>query len=288
MSAPIDLFSTRFANPVLLAAGTCGFGEPLVEVMSPGAVGGLVTKSVTVEPRRGNPAPRVAEYAGGMLNSVGLANPGVEVVRDGKLPWMRENLEGLPVFVSVAGARSAEYARVVDALDGEEGFLGFELNLSCPNDSHLGGKPFCLDPGALREVLDLVRPRTGRPLLVKLAPNDPDIGATAALAATHGADGITAVNTLPGFLPGAGSAGAALGAGRGGTSGPGLLPVGVAAVREIADAVEVPVIGVGGILTGSDARAYLGVGASLVQVGTASFADPRCAARVARELESAA
>lgn len=288
MSASVELFSTRFANPVLLAAGTCGFGEPLVDVMSPGAVGGLVTKSVTVEPRRGNPAPRVAEYTGGMLNSVGLANPGVDAVRDGKLPWMRENLGGLPVFVSVAGARSGEYARVVDALDGEEGFLGFELNLSCPNDSHLGGKPFCLDPQAMREVLDMVRPRTGRPLLVKLAPNDPDIGATAALAAAHGADGITAVNTLPGFLPGTGSAEAALGAGRGGASGPGLLPVGVAAVREIADAVEVPVIGVGGILTGSDARAYLSVGASLVQVGTASFADPRCAARVARELEFAA
>ena len=288
MSASVELFSTRFANPVLLAAGTCGFGEPLVDVMSPGALGGLVTKSVTVEPRRGNPAPRVAEFAGGMLNSVGLANPGVDAVRDAKLPWMRSNLEGLPVLVSVAGARSDEYARVVEALDGEEGFLGFELNLSCPNDSHLGGRPFCLDPGALREVLDLVRPRTGRPLLVKLAPNDPDIGATAALAVAHGADGITAVNTLPGFLPGTGSAEAALGAGRGGASGPGLLPVGVAAVREIADAVEVPVIGVGGILTGADARAYLGVGASLVQVGTASFADPRCAARVARELEFAA
>ena len=279
-----EVFGERFATPVLMAAGTCGFGEPVVEVMSPGEIGGLVTKSVTVEPRWGNPAPRVAEFCGGMLNSVGLANPGLEAVRTEKLLWMRRNLGGLPVFISVAGATAAEYAAVVDGLDGEDGFLGFELNLSCPNDSHLGGRPFCLDPDALRLVLDTVRPLTRRPLLVKLAPNDPDIAATAALAADCGADGITAINTMPGFLSGRGGR-HRIGAGTGGTSGPALLPAGLAAVREVAAAVEVPVVGVGGILTGRDARAYLRAGASLVQVGTASFADPRCAARVARDCE---
>ena len=283
MSSVIELFGVRFSSPVLVASGTCGFGEPLVDVMAPEAVGGLVTKSVTVERRWGNPAPRVAEFRGGMLNSVGLANPGVEAVREDRLPWMRRNLGALPVFVSVAGARPKEYARVVGELDGEEGFVGFELNLSCPNDSHLGGRPFCLDPDALREVLGLVRPVTARPLLAKLAPNDPGIGDTAALAAACGADGITAINTLPGFLPRAGGA-ARLGAGRGGTSGPAILPMGLAAVREVAAAVDIPVIGAGGILNGRDARAYLDAGASLVQVGTGSFADPRCAARVAREL----
>ncbi len=283
MSSAVERFGVRFSSPVLVASGTCGFGEPLVDVMAPEAVGGLVTKSVTVEPRWGNPAPRVAEFQGGMLNSVGLANPGVEAVREDRLPWMRRHLGALPVFVSVAGARPEEYARVVGELDGEEGFVGFELNLSCPNDSHTGGRPFCLDPDALREVLALVRPVTERPLLAKLAPNDPGIGRTAALAAASGADGITAINTLPGFLPGVGGA-ARLGAGRGGTSGPAILPVGLAAVREVAAAVDVPVIGVGGILSGRDARAYLEAGASLVQVGTGSLADPRCAARVAREL----
>lgn len=278
-----ELFGTRFSNPVLMAAGTCGFGEPVVDVMSPSEIGGLVTKSVTVEPRWGNPAPRVAEFEGGMLNSVGLANPGLEAVRAEKLPWMRRNLEGLPVFVSVAGATVEEYAAVVSGLEGEGGFLGFELNLSCPNDSHLGGRPFCLDPDALRLVLDTVRPLTEKPLLVKLAPNDPEIGATAAVAATHGADGITAINTVPGFLTGRDGA-TRVGAGTGGTSGPALLPVGLAAVREVAGAVDVPVIGVGGILRGRDARAYLRAGASLVQVGTGSFADPRCVARVARGL----
>ena len=282
-ASAVELFGTRFSSRVLMAAGTCGFGEPVVDVMSPSEIGGLVTKSVTVEPRWGNPAPRVAEFAGGMLNSVGLANPGLEAVRAEKLPWMRRRLDELPVFVSVAGARVGEYALVVSGLDGEEGFVGFELNLSCPNDSHLGGRPFCLDADALRRVLDTVRPLTERPLIVKLAPNDPDIAATSALAAAHGADGITAINTMPGFLAGP-DGGNRVGAGTGGTSGPALLPVGLAAVRAVAGAVDVPVIGVGGILTGRDAAAYLGAGASLVQVGTGSFADPRCAARVARSL----
>ena len=275
-----EVFGTRFASPVLTAAGTCGFGEPVVEFMSPGEIGGLVTKSVTAEPRRGNPAPRVAEFPGGMLNSIGLANPGVRAVRSEKLPWMRRNLDGLPVFVSVAGATAAEYAAVVGGLEREDGFLGFELNLSCPNDSRMGGRPFCLDPEALGRVLDAVRPLTDRPLLAKLAPHDPDIAATAARSVDGGADGITAINTMPGLLTGPGGK-PRIGAGVGGTSGPALLPVGLAAVREVAAAVDVPVLGVGGILTAGDARAYLHAGAALVQVGTGSFADPRCAARVA-------
>lgn len=283
MSAAVDVFGVRFTSPVLMAAGTCGFGEPLVEVMSPGEVGGLVTKSVTLEPRWGNAPPRVAEYPGGMLNSVGLANPGLHGVRERKLPWMRRHLEGLPVVVSVAGATVAEYEAVVEGLEDEDGFVGFELNLSCPNDGHLNGTPFCFDADATREVMDRVRPCTSRPLLVKLAPNDPDIGATAALAEACGADGISAVNTLPGLLTDPAGR-PRLGAGSGGASGPALLPAGLAAVRRVAGAVDVPVVGVGGVLTGDDAEAYLAAGATLVQVGTASFADPRCAARVARQL----
>lgn len=283
MSAAVEVFGVSFSSPVLMAAGTCGFGEPLVEVMSPGEVGGLVTKSVTLEPRWGNAPPRVAEYPGGMLNSVGLANPGLHGVRQRKLPWMRRHLEGLPVLVSVAGTTVSEYEAVVAGLEDQDGFVGFELNLSCPNDAHLNGTPFCFDADATREVLDRVRSRTSRPLLVKLAPNDPDIGATAALAEACGADGITAVNTLPGLLTDpAGTP--RLGAGSGGASGPALLPAGLAAVRRVAGAVDVPVVGVGGVLTGDDAEAYLVAGAALVQVGTASFADPRCAARVARQL----
>lgn len=280
---PLVVFGAEFANPVLLASGTAGFGEPVAGVLSPGEVGGLVTKSVTVEPRAGNPPPRVAEYPEGMLNSVGLANPGLDAVRRDKMPWMARRLAGVRVFFSVAGRAPKEYATVVAGLEEQGGFLGFELNLSCPNDAQKSGKPFCLEPEALAEVLDLVRPLTARPLLAKLAPQDPDVAATADLAVRHGADGITAVNTLPGFLPDAGGR-AKLGAGAGGISGPAIFPAGLAAVRSVAQSVDVPVVGVGGILSAAGARAYLDAGASLVQVGTGSFADPRCAARVARDL----
>ena len=282
-----EAFGTSFSSPVLLAAGTCGFGGPLVEFMSPAEVGGLVTKSVTVEPRWGNPPPRVAEFEGGMLNSVGLANPGLGAVRSEKLPWMRRALGGLPAFVSVAGAAPEEYAAVVAGLDAEDGFVGFELNLSCPNDSGLEGSarglPFGLDPDALARLVELVRPLTERPLIVKLAPNDPDIARSAGRAVECGADGVTAVNTLPGTLP-AGRGGARVGAGGGGVSGPALLPVALGAVTRVAAAVDVPVLGAGGILSASDARAFLNAGATMVQVGTGSLADPRCAARVARGL----
>ncbi len=279
----VEAFGCAFASPVLLAAGSCGFGEPVVDVMSPSRIGGLVTKSVTVEPRWGNPAPRVAEFEHGMLNSVGLANPGLDEVRRSRLPWMRRRLGGLPVFVSVAGATVEEYVEVVRGLDGEDGFLGYELNLSCPNDSHRGGLPFCLDPEALRETLERTRAATERPLLAKLSPLDPDVGATAARAVAHGADGITAVNTMPGTLRDS-SGRSRLGAGAGGTSGPALFPVGLAAARRAARAVDAPVVGVGGILTAADARAYLAAGATLVQVATASFADPRAPARIAADL----
>ncbi len=282
-SGPISLFGATFRHRVLAAAGTCGFGEPLIEYMAPEEIGGLVTKSVTARPRWGNPAPRLAEFPGGMLNAVGLANPGWEAVRDEKLPWIRRHLKGLPLFISVAGARAAEYLEVVAGLDGEGGFAGFEVNLSCPNDSHRTGRPFCLDPRAMAALLDRLRPCTERPLLVKLAPNDPEIAATASIAVAHGADGITAVNTIPGTLP-AEEGAPRVGAGRGGISGEPLLPVGIVAVQQIADAVDVPIVGVGGVITATDARAYLRAGASLVQIGTGSFADPRCAARIAREL----
>lgn len=278
---PTRVFGIDFQHPVLLAAGTCGFGEPVIDVMDLDEIGGIVTKSVTPEPRGGNPAPRVAEYRHGMLNSVGLANPGLEAVRRDRLPWMRQHLSGLPVIISVAGHTPEEYQRVVEGLEGEDGFHAFELNLSCPNDARLGGRPFSLDPDALQSVLELVRPRTVRPLIVKLAPNDPDIGGTAALAVANGADGITAVNTVPGYLTHGSSGRPVLGAGPGGTSGPAILPVGLAAVRQVAERVDVPVIGLGGILSAEDALRYFRAGASLVGVGTGSFADPRCGPRVA-------
>jgi dihydroorotate dehydrogenase (NAD+) catalytic subunit len=281
----VDLFGVSFRNPVLLAAGTCGFGAELDPVARLGELGGLVTKSVTLEPRRGNPEPRVAEFAAGMVNSVGLANPGAEAVLREKLPWIRDHLNGTRVFVSVAGHTPREFYRVVEILERGEGFLGFELNLSCPNDARRSGLPFSLDAEALAEVVEGVRGLTSRPLLVKLAPNVADLAPIVRAAEEAGADGLTLVNTLPGLVLDPRTRRPLLGAGPGGVSGPALRAVGVHAVWEARRATRLPLVGVGGIGEGDDALQYLLAGASLVQVGTASFWDPRSAQRVAKQLE---
>ena len=278
------LFGANFRNPVLLAAGTCGFGEELRDVLDLNALGGIVTKSVTLGPRAGNPAPRVVEAGSAMLNSIGLANPGLEKVCAEKLPWMRDHLSGLQVFVSVAGHIPDEYLRIVEGLEVVGGFLGYELNLSCPNDTRLGGLPFALDPEALHEVVTGVRQLTERPVLVKLAPNVPDIGPVAEAAEAAGADAITLVNTMPGLIIDVDSQAAALGAGAGGLSGPALRAVGVHAVYRARQCTSVPLVGVGGITDANDALQYLLAGASLVQIGTATFADPRAAQRIVRGL----
>lgn len=280
---PIEAFGTTFQSPVHLAAGTCGFGAEVAEVVDLEALGGLVTKSVTLEPRSGNPAPRVTEFDGGMLNSIGLANPGVERVRREKLPWLGQ-LRRARVWVSLAGHAPDEYEKLIEALDDADGFLGYELNLSCPNDTRRGGLPFALDAEVLPGVLERCRARTRRPLIAKLAPNDPRLVETATRVAEAGLDGVTLVNTLPGRILHATSGRAILGAGSGGVSGPALRPVAVQSVAAVSAAVDLPVIGVGGIGHADDARQYLHAGATLVQVGTASFADPRSAERVARAL----
>ncbi len=285
-SLKVELFGAGFRSPVLLAAGTCGFGEELAEVVNLHALGGVVTKSVTLEPRRGNPPPRVAEFPAGMLNSIGLANPGAHKVREEKLPWIRDNLPGLQILVSVAGHTPEEYFQVVENLDGADGFLGYEINLSCPNDARRDGLPFALDPEAVALVTAGVRARTDRPFSVKLAPNTPDLTPVVKAAEGEGADAITLVNTLPGLILDPRTRTPALGAGAGGVSGPALRAVGVHAVWRASKLTDLPLLGVGGIAGGEDAVQYLLAGASLVQVGTASFWDPRTAERVTKELQS--
>jgi len=284
MNLSVDLFGTTFQNPVLLAAGTCGFGRELAEVLDLEALGGFVTKSVTLEPRHGNLPPRVAEFGAGMLNSVGLANPGVAAVLRDELPWIRAHVRKPRVFVSVAGRRESEFPRLIEELDGAGGFLGFEVNLSCPNDRTRTALPFALDRDSAGRIVEACRARTGRPLLAKLAPNDPDIVRTARVARDAGADGLTLVNTLPGLALDPARGGALLGAGEGGVSGPALRPAGVRAVRHARAAVALPLVGVGGVLTAEDVVQYARAGASLVGVGTASFADPRAALKILRGL----
>ncbi len=268
-----------FQNPVLLASGTCGYGRELDRMIDLDRLGGIVIKAVTCEPRSGNAAPRVAEFAAGMVNSIGLANAGLEDVRTDRLPWLTARLRTARVLVNVAGGTVAEYVTIVRSLDEVEGFAGYELNVSCPNVEH-GGAIFGTREDLLAEVVRQCRSATTRPLIVKLAPNVPDIGQMAHIAENEGADGLTLINTFPGLLFDVGTRRSVLGAGTGGVSGPAVLPMGVHAVWQARRRVSVPILGVGGIRTGHDAVQYLLAGASLVQVGTATFADPGAAARV--------
>ncbi|HZA97238.1 MAG TPA: dihydroorotate dehydrogenase [Gemmatimonadales bacterium] len=279
-----DLFGRRFQNPLLLAAGTAGFGHELDGVVDLDRLGGIVTKAVSVEPRHGNPPPRVAEFPGGMLNSVGLANPGLERVRDHHLPWLVERLRHAQILVNVVGFTIEEYGEVVRRLDGVPGLAGFELNLSCPNTS-AGGIEFGADAGCVQRIVSTCRARTKLPLIAKLSPLLPDIGAIALAARDAGADAVTAVNTLPGMLWHSDGR-ARLGQGNGGISGPALLPLGVLAVARILDRTGgMPVIGVGGVRSAHDVRQYLRAGASLVALGTGAMADPRLPERIVRDLE---
>lgn len=278
------LFGTTFQNPILLAAGTAGFGRELDGVMDLDRLGGLVTKAVSLAPRHGNAAPRVAEFPGGMLNSVGLANPGLEVVRGRELPWLLARLRHARVIVNVVGFRAEEYAEVVAGLEALEGIAAYELNLSCPNTS-AGGVEFGAEPGSVARVVAGCRRVTRRALVAKLSPALPDIPAIARAAVEAGADGITVVNTMPGWLYD--GATPRLGNGNGGMSGPALLPVGVLAVRRVREALpEVPIIGVGGVRTAGDVHQYLQAGAGLVAIGTAQLADPRLPERLVAALEA--
>jgi dihydroorotate dehydrogenase (NAD+) catalytic subunit len=274
-------FGATFQNPVLLAAGTAGFGREVARVIDVEALGGVVTKAVSLEPRRGNPAPRVAETRGAMLNSVGLANPGLDAFRAEALPWLAA-LVRARVVVNVVGRTAEEFAKVVASLAEERCIAAFELNVSCPNVDR-GGMEFGADDAELGKLVRLARGATAKPLLVKLSPILPDPERTAEAAVAAGADGFTAVNTLPAQLYDAHGK-SRLGAGSGGLSGPPLLPVGVKVTRLVARRTGKPVIGVGGIRSGADALQYLEAGAWLVAVGTAALADPRAPESIVREL----
>jgi dihydroorotate dehydrogenase (NAD+) catalytic subunit len=281
----VDVAGIRFQNPVLLAAGTAAYGREVAGVIDLEALGGLVTKAVSLRPRHGAPPLRVVDAAGGMLNAVGLANPGVAAVRAVDLPWLATHLSRARVLVNVVGDTVEDYGAVVGELASAEGVDGFELNVSCPNVK-AGGLEFGADPCALRDVVRAARAATARPLFVKLSPTLPDIAETAKIAADAGADALTLVNTIPALVIDAERRRPALGFGTGGLSGAALLPVGVLATWKVSRAVSIPIVGAGGIACGSDAVQYLLAGASLVAIGTAALRDPRAPERVVRELDA--
>jgi dihydroorotate dehydrogenase (NAD+) catalytic subunit len=246
-------------------------------------LGGLVTKAVSVEPRPGAPAPRVADFGDGMINAVGLANPGADAVVRDELPWLARELRAARVIVNVVGRVVEDFAEVVRRLDGAAGFHAYELNVSCPN-TRQGGLEFGADAESLASVVRLARAATRRPLFVKLSPTLANIGDAARCAADAGADAISVVNTIPGLVVDVARRTPALGFGSGGVSGPGLRPVGVLATWRVRNAVKLPILGLGGVSSADDALQYLVAGASLVGVGTAALANPRTPERIVADL----
>lgn len=265
------------ANPVGAASGTFGYGSEYAGLMDVGALGAIYTKAVTPEVRVGNAVPRIVESPAGMLNSIGLANPGVEAFVREKLPELAKL--GCAVIVNVAGSTEADYARVIERIEEAAGPAGggtdgYEINVSCPNVAH-GGLAFGTDPAQVERLTSALRRMTRRALVVKLTPNVADIGEIAKAAEAGGADAVSCINTLVGMVIDVRKKRPALARGTGGLSGPAIRPVGVACVYRASRAVSIPVIGLGGIMCADDAIQYLLAGAAAVQVGTANFVSPR-------------
>jgi dihydroorotate dehydrogenase (NAD+) catalytic subunit len=269
-------------NPVLAASGTFGYGVEFEKLVDLNALGGLVVKGLSREPIEGNPPPRVFETEAGMINSIGLQNIGVRAFVQEKLPGLARF--STAVFANVFGYRTEDYVEVARVLEDHEGLAGYELNVSCPNTGH-GGIFFSSDPVLLGEVVAAVkRVVRRRPLIVKLSPNVSAIEPLARAAEENGADAISLVNTFVALAIDAHTRRTRIGAGFGGLSGPAIKPIALRLVYQAARAVKIPVVGLGGIANGEDAAEFLIAGARAVEVGTATFWDPRSPLRIAEEL----
>ena len=271
------------ANPVLTASGTFGYGDELAHVVDVAALGGVITKTVTLKARAGNPPRRIAETAGGMLNSIGLENVGLKAFVREKLPRLRSL--GATVVASLGGETPGELERLLEALGSERGISGFEINFSCPNVAR-GGARYWAVPRRLERTLQRLRPLTRAALIAKLSPDVTSVADLALACEQGGADAVTAVNTFVGMAVDLQHMTSRLGRATGGLSGPAIKPLALARCHEAARAVRIPVIGSGGIMSGRDALEFIAVGATAVQVGTASFIHPRAALDVLEELRA--
>lgn len=270
-------------NRVMAASGTFGYGTEFAERGDVSAIGAVVCKGITPEPREGHPPPRIVETAAGALNAIGLANVGVEAVVRDKAPLWKGM--PVPVLVNINGESIEDYVRVARRLEGVAGIAGIEVNVSCPNVAR-GGMAFGLEPGPAAEVTRAVRELNTSPLLVKLTPNSENILAVGRAVVEAGAEALTVANTYLGIAIDAKTGTPKLSNVTGGLSGPAIKPLTLRLVYSIAKEVEVPVIGCGGVMNGEDAMEYLHAGAAAVQVGTASLVDPFALPRIASELES--
>ncbi len=285
LSVKIGALTLR--NPVGVASGTFGYGEEYDELVHIDGLGALYTKAVTLEPRQGNPPPRLVETPMGLINSIGLANPGVERFVEEKLPSLARRR--CAVIVNVAGSTEDDYAAVIDYIEAHlgagRGVDGYEINVSCPN-VHRGGMSFGIDPTLIERLTQSLRARTMRPLIVKLSPNVTDITEIARAAEAGGADALSCINTVVGMVIDTERIRPAIARGTGGLSGPAIRPIGDAATYKVSRSVSIPVIGLGGITNADDALQYLLAGAQAVQIGTALFSDPGVPLRVLEGIEA--
>lgn len=280
----VQFAGIQLESPVLAASGTFGYGVEFEEIVSLGKIGGFVTKGISREPMAGNQPPRMIETAAGMMNSIGLQNVGVQAFIEKKLPALRRYPK-CAVIVNVFGYKVGDYVEVIRQLNDAEGIAAYELNASCPNTDH-GGMAFGTDPVTLDELVWRAKQLANRPVIVKLSPNVTSIATMARCAETSGADALSLVNTFVALSIDIENRRPRIANVTGGLSGPAIKPIAVRMVWETARAVKLPIMGLGGITTPEDAVEFLLAGATAVQVGTASYADPRAVERIAKGLES--
>lgn len=271
-------------SPVLAASGTFGYGVEFEEIISLEKIGGFVTKGISLEPMAGNKAPRIIETASGMMNAIGLQNIGVEAFIEKKLPALRKYPK-CAVIVNIFGSHARDYVEVVRRLNDAEGITAYELNASCPNTDH-GGMAFGTDPVALDELVARCKQAAARPVIVKLSPNVTSIPGMAKCAESAGADALSLVNTFVALSIDIESRRPRIANVTAGLSGPAIKPIAVRMVWEAANAVRIPIMGLGGITTPEDAVEFLLAGATAVQVGTASYADPRAVERISKGVDA--
>ena len=280
----VSLAGLELANPVIAASGTFGYGIEFEEIVSLEQLGGFVTKGISLEPMPGHPAPRIVQTAAGMLNAIGLQNVGVEDFISRKLPPL-SRYPRCNVIVNVFGHTVGEYIAVIERLNQAPGIAAYELNVSCPN-VHAGGMAFGSDAGSLEYLVSRAKTASERPLFVKLSPNVTSIAHMAKIAAEAGADALSLTNTFLAMSIDPETRRPRLSNITGGLSGPAIKPIALRMVYETAKAVNIPILGMGGIVTAEDAVEFLLAGATAIQVGTASYADPRATERLAHSLES--
>ena len=280
----VSFAGLELVSPIIAASGTFGYGIEFEEIVSLERIGGFVTKGISMEPMAGNAPPRIIQTASGMLNAIGLQNVGVQDFLERKLPPMRR-YPRCQVIVNVFGYTVGEYLSVIQRLNQAEGIAAYELNVSCPN-VHAGGMAFGADPGSLEYLVRRAKIASTRPLIVKLSPNVTSVAHMAKVAKGAGADAVSLVNTFLAMSIDSQTRRPRLSNITGGLSGPAIKPIALRMVYETARTVNIPILGMGGIITPEDAVEFMLAGATAVQVGTASYADPRASERLARGLES--